>query len=160
MRLHVLAALFLAALSLTGCNSSPEASGPSKGGTQREKEEPKSAPQVDRSRATDTLDALGVEALKKKEGERVSVKGKVYSTHLAQSGKAFTLNLGPNWKTCFKAVVFKHDFEKWNGGTDGMKTAYGGKVVVIEGKIKLYQGSPEIVLNTPSQIELAAEGDK
>jgi hypothetical protein len=127
---------------------------------QRARQEPKPSPEADRPVPADGLDALDVEALSKKEDQRITVKGKVYSTHLARSGKVFTLNLGPNWKTCFKATVFKGDFEKWKGGTDGIKAAYEGKVVVIEGKVKMYQGSPEIVLNTPAQIDLAAGGAK
>jgi exonuclease VII large subunit len=135
VRFHAVAALLFGVLPVAGCSS----------------------PQTTSAKS---LDARDVDALKKKDGERVSVKGKVYSAHLAKSGKVFTLNLGPDGNPCLKAAVFRDDFEKWKGGTNGMKTAYEGKVVVIEGKVKLYQGSPEIVVNTPSQIELAAEGDK
>jgi len=146
--------LFLAVICLAGC------SGQSKSGSQRDKQEPGGDQPGYRALVGTELDALDVETLKKKEGEQVVVKGKVYSTHMAQSGKAFTLNLGPNWKTCTKAVVFKDDFEKWKGGADGIQRSFEGKVVVIEGKIKLYQGSPEVVVNTPSQIELVREGSK
>ena len=66
-------------------------------------------------RSRDSLDALDLEALKKKDGERVSVKGKVYSTHMAQSGKVFTLNLGPNWKTCLKVSVFQGRLREVDG---------------------------------------------
>jgi hypothetical protein len=159
MRFHVVAAVLLATLPLAGCSSSPDTSRRSQNGTQAIKQEtkPSQQRQVRHAETSNVLDALDVDALKKKDGGRVRVKGKVYSTHLARSGKVFTLNLGPNWKTCMKAAVFQDDFEKWKGGTDGMKTAYEGKTVVIEGNIKLYQGSPEIVLNTPSQIEAVQE---
>jgi hypothetical protein len=148
--------LLFAILPLAGCTSPQDTSSPSKMAPQ----EASPQPLADRAGSRGALDALDVDTLKKKDGERVTVKGKVYSTHLAQSGKVFTLNLGPNWKTCLKATIFKDDFEKWKGGTDDIKGAYEGKVVVIEGKVKLYQGSPEIVLNTPSQIGLVTEGAK
>ena len=115
---------------------------------------------ADRPKKLETIDALEVDALTKNEGKWVRVKGKIHSTHMAQSGKAFTLNVGPNWKTCFKAVVFQGDFDKWKNEADGIKAGYEGKLVVIEGKIKIYKGSPEIVVSTPSQIEVVTEADK
>src|SRR5262245_51907451 len=35
-------------------------------------------------------------------GGKVSVKGKVHSVYLSGSGKVAKLNLGPNYRTCFK----------------------------------------------------------
>lgn len=160
MRVHGVVSLLLAVMMLASCQSSKDTSGELQGSTPEGRKDWQAGHAGGWPESRDSLDALDVEALKKKDGQRITGKGKVYSTHLAQSGRVFTLNLGPDWKTCFKAVIFRDDFEKWKDGADGIKTAYDGKTVVIEGKVKVYKGSPEIVVNTPSQIEVVQVGNK
>ena len=101
------------------------------------------------------LDAENLEALARGKGQWVSVNGKVHSTHLTTSGKVFILNLGPDWRTCFKVAIFQDAFEKWDGGVSGIKSMYEGKTVTVEGALKIYQGSPEIIVRVPSQIQVA-----
>jgi len=44
-------------------------------------------------------------------------------------------------------------FETWDGGVSGLKNMYGGKVIAIEGELRIYQGYPEISVRVPSQIQ-------
>lgn len=100
------------------------------------------------------LDAENLQGLLRHEGQQVSVKGKVYSTHLATSKKVFTLNLGPDWRTCFKVAIFQDAFGKWDGGVSGIKSMYEGQTVTVEGKLRMYRDSPEIIVRVPSQIQV------
>ena len=103
------------------------------------------------------LDAENPQGLLQHEGQRVSVKGKVYSTHLATSKKVLTLNLGPDWRTCFKIAIFQDAFRKWDGGVAGLKSLYEGQTVTVEGELKKYRDSPEIIVRVPSQIQVMQE---
>jgi hypothetical protein len=153
MRRIIAAFVVVAALSEGGCGRSsipPDNGG--KGGSaenRTDKGQPSSA--VDDRNA---LDAKDVRALSAEEGKRVRVRGKVYSTHQAKSGKVFTLNFGPNWKTCFKVAIFQNSFGKWENGVKDIKTMYEGKTVVVEGEVKMYQGIPEVIVNVPSQVQV------
>ena len=100
------------------------------------------------------LDAENLQDLVRHEGQQVSVKGKVYSTHLANSHKVFTLNLGPDWRTCFKVAIFQDAFGKWDGGVSGIKSMYEGQTVTVEGELRMYRDSPEIIVRVPSQIQV------
>jgi len=100
------------------------------------------------------LDAENLQGLVQHEGQQVSVKGKVHSTHLATSQKVFTLNLGPDWRTCFKVAIFQDAFGKWDGGVAGIKSLYEGQTVTVEGELRMYRDSPQIIVRVPSQIQV------
>jgi hypothetical protein len=100
------------------------------------------------------LDAENLQDLVRHKGQQVSVKGKVHSTHLATSHKVFTLNLGPDWRTCFKVAIFQDAFGKWDGGVAGIKSLYEGQTVTVEGELRMYRDSPEIIVRVPSQIQV------
>ena len=100
------------------------------------------------------MDAENLPGLVRYEGQQVSVKGKVHSTHLANSQKVFTLNLGPDWRTCFKVAIFQDAFGKWDGGVSGIKSMYEGQTVTVEGELRVYRGSPEVIVRVPSQIQV------
>lgn len=107
-----------------------------------------------KAEALPQLDAEHLKELAQHEGRRVSVTGKVHSTHLANSEKVFTLNLGPNWRTCFKVAIFQDAFGKWDGGVSGITSMYEGKTVTVEGELGMYRGSPEIIVRVPSHIQV------
>jgi hypothetical protein len=100
------------------------------------------------------IDAKDIAALKKKEKAKVLVRGTVESTHVTKSGKVMYLNLGSDYRTCFKVVIFKDDFEKWEKGTSGIKARYEKKTIVVEGEIKVYNRLPEIIVKAPSDIDV------
>jgi len=107
-----------------------------------------------KAQALPQLDAVNLEALARHEGKWISVNGKVHSTHLANSGKVFTLNLGPDWQTCFKVAIFQDAFEKWDGEVSGIKSMYEAQMVTVEGELRMYRGNPEISARVPSQIQV------
>lgn len=102
----------------------------------------------------EVLSADDVKKIEEKKDKEVTVKGTVNEVFLPKSGSIAILNFGKDNKKCFKAVVFKGDFEKFEGGAEGIKKKYTGKTVTVEGKVSMYQGTPQISVKTPSQFKI------
>jgi DNA/RNA endonuclease YhcR with UshA esterase domain len=83
-------------------------------------------------------------------GEYVTVTGVVSGVgHSSRSNTTF-INFGgrfPNHQ--FTAVIFRSAAASFED-VDGLD----GKTVSVTGKVKMYRGKPEIVLNNPSQIKV------
>jgi len=83
-------------------------------------------------------------------GENKTVRGKIDNIYYSKGSDTTFLNFCPDYKTCpFCAVVFSSDKSKF-----GNLSGYKGEIVEITGLIKSYQGSPEIILSSPSQIKI------
>jgi hypothetical protein len=82
-------------------------------------------------------------------GKYMSVEGKIARTH--NSGKACFLNFHNNWARYFSLVIFDNVFHRF---PEKPEEFYLDKFVRARGKIKMYRGRPEIVLNNPNQIEI------
>lgn len=82
-------------------------------------------------------------------GEYATVEGTIVATY--NSGKACFLNFHPNYKRYFTAVIFASAFSRFPANPENY---YRGKKVHVSGYIKEYKGKPEIILNSPSQIEI------
>lgn len=102
----------------------------------------------------EVLSAEDVKKIEACKDQEVSVKGKVHEVYVPNSGSIAILNFGKDHKKCFKAVIFKADFEKWAGGVEGIKKKYQGKTVTVEGKVSIYQNAPQISAKTPSQFKV------
>jgi DNA/RNA endonuclease YhcR with UshA esterase domain len=83
-------------------------------------------------------------------GERVTVEGTVVRTH--NSGSAVFLNFGQGFDNAFTAVIFPDDWTKFPGPPEDI---FYGRLVRVEGVIEEYQGTPEIIVKDPWQIEIA-----
>jgi hypothetical protein len=80
-------------------------------------------------------------------GERAVIRGTVIRTFTAKSGVTF-LDFCQGFDACpFSAVVFASDLDKFGD------LAKYERAVKLTGVIKSYQGSAEMVLNGPEQIE-------
>jgi len=82
-------------------------------------------------------------------GERARVVGRIVETH--RSDGALYLNLGPNWRRDFTAVIVK---TQWGLFPEDAETLWQGRRVAITGEIRERKGRPEIRLKSPQQIEL------
>jgi len=82
-------------------------------------------------------------------GEAVTVEGVVAEVHHAASGRATFIDIGGRYPSNpFAAVIFEGDAGKFPN-----VDALSGKTVDITGRIRLYRGAPEIILNDPAQIK-------
>jgi micrococcal nuclease len=86
-------------------------------------------------------------------GQEKIIEGKVASASKGGSGTVF-LNFGSAYPNqCFSAVIFASDVGKFPANP---QTHYKGKTVRVFGKIKEYNGKPEIILGEASQIDVGS----
>jgi hypothetical protein len=87
-------------------------------------------------------------------GEYATVEGRVFGVHTTSSKTTF-LNFGaPFPRNTFLAVVFSSDAGKFQD-----LARPDGATVQVTGVIKLYQGKPEIVLKSPSQLRVVSSAN-
>mgnify|MGYP001610990841 CR=1 FL=1 len=83
-------------------------------------------------------------------GKEAIVEGKIVSAYKSGTNTVFLNFEKPYPNSCFTSVIFSSDQYKF---AQNPESYYSDKNVRIKGKIKEYQGKPEIILNDPSQIE-------
>lgn len=82
-------------------------------------------------------------------GQRVTVEGDVVRSY--NSGRAAFLNFAEDYEGVFSVVIFAADFELWPEPPDQF---YLGQRIRVSGKVKEYQGAPEMVVESPEQVEI------
>jgi hypothetical protein len=87
-------------------------------------------------------------------GKTKTVEGTIVRAFRSSTNTVF-LDFHDPYQGYFVAVIFASDLKNFPFKPEDF---YGGKEVRINGLIKLYQGSPEIVVENPSQIEVAGTG--
>jgi DNA/RNA endonuclease YhcR with UshA esterase domain len=80
----------------------------------------------------------------------VTVEGTVVRTHNA--GSAVFLNFHQDYGEHFKAVVFPDDWPKF---PEPPEELFRGRLVRVTGMVQEYEGAPEIIVEEPSQIDMA-----
>jgi hypothetical protein len=82
-------------------------------------------------------------------GKKVTVQGTVDEVHTSRRGNTF-INMGGHYPnqafTGFIRSQYTHEFPNVN--------SVQGKTAAISGTIELYKGSPQIVMQSASQLEL------
>lgn len=84
-------------------------------------------------------------------GQNVTVEGLVVRTY--DSGKVTFLNFTENWRGTFSIVIFASDYGKF---PQPPATLFQGQTIRVRGKVKEYQGAPEMVVESPNDIEIVA----
>ena len=102
----------------------------------------------------EVFSADDVKKIEEQKDKEISVKGTVNEVFIPKSGTIVIFNFGKDRKKCFKAVIFKGDFDKWDGGSEAIKKKYQGKTITVEGKVSIHENLPQIVVKTPSQIKI------
>jgi len=82
-------------------------------------------------------------------GQEKIIEGTIVASN--NTGKVCFLNFHKNWKKYFTAVIFSSDFDKFPPHPEDR---YLNCRVRVKGLIKEYKGKPEIILKSPSQIEI------
>jgi len=85
-------------------------------------------------------------------GETVSVRGRVVAVFTSRNYNVFLNFDRPYPNQTFQGVIFRAATAAF-----GNPRQYEGQEVVVTGRIKLYNGKPEIILDSPSQIRFANE---
>jgi DNA/RNA endonuclease YhcR with UshA esterase domain len=82
-------------------------------------------------------------------GRNVTVEGVVRQVSSSRGGTTF-INFGGRYPNhVFYAVIFKKYANRFSNAR-----AYDGRHVAISGEIGLYKGKPQIILFSPSQIQM------
>jgi len=85
-------------------------------------------------------------------GRELIVEGKVADAYHDSKSNTVFFNFEKAYPNqCFTAVIFSSDLYKF---VQNPEDYYLNKTVRITGEVKEYQGRPEIILETPSQIEV------
>jgi micrococcal nuclease len=82
-------------------------------------------------------------------GQTKIIEGRIVASN--NTGKVCFLNFHKNWRRYFTAVIFASDFDKFPAHPEGY---YLNRLVRITGLVKEYRGKPEIILKSPSQIQI------
>jgi len=85
-------------------------------------------------------------------GHTKTVEGTIVAAN--NTGKVCFLNFHKDWRRYFTAVIFSSDFDKFPSYPEEY---YLNRMVRVTGLIKEYRGKPEIILKSPSQIEIIEE---
>ncbi len=84
----------------------------------------------------------------------VSVRGRVVDVY--DSGRAIFLNFGEDHRRDFTGVILAKGRKRFReSGIDPMD--YKGRIVTVTGRINIYRGRPEIVIDDPSQISISEQ---
>ena len=83
-------------------------------------------------------------------GQMVTVEGTVVRTY--NSGSAVFLDFHQDYANHFKVVIFPDDWPKFPEPPEGL---FRGRLVRVMGVVQEYEGAPEIIVEEPSQIEMA-----
>jgi micrococcal nuclease len=85
------------------------------------------------------------------QNQEIIVEGKVAAAYRSKTNTIF-FNFEKSYPNqCFTAVIFSSSQNKF---VDSPEKYYSDKTVRVRGKIKEYQGKPEIILDSPAQIEM------
>ena len=85
-------------------------------------------------------------------GQNVIVEGGIVRTY--NSGRACFLNFHPDYQNHLSLVIFAADFPEFPSEPEKY---YLNKKIRARGRILLYQGRPEIILDSPAQITILGE---
>lgn len=82
-------------------------------------------------------------------GQTVIVEGQVVDTY--NSGKVVFLNFDEDYRNTFTVVIFP---DAWPLFPQPPEDMYRGRWVRVTGWVKMYEGAPEIIVETPDAIEI------
>lgn len=101
----------------------------------------------DAAAAPERISVAEIGKLRSRVGKEVIVSGKVSETSTSGSGHQFI-----NFSNGFKIVCLKDDVAKFDGG--GPVEIYAGKLIEARGEISSHQGKPQMVLQSPEQVQV------
>jgi DNA/RNA endonuclease YhcR with UshA esterase domain len=85
-------------------------------------------------------------------GQEVTVEGTIVHTY--DSGKVTFLNFDEDYRNTLTIVIFPSLYDQF---PDKPAAYFKDKPVQVTGQVKMYEGSPEIVIEDPAQIQVVGE---
>ena len=88
----------------------------------------------------------------------VTITGTIQSSRLTNNSKVIFLNFGNNFNTSLSAVIYDFDVPAFiDAGINDPENYFKNKKVVLNGIIRIDDGKPEIIVNSPKQIKIIEE---
>lgn len=85
----------------------------------------------------------------------VRIEGKICNSEITDRSKVIFLNFGRNFNTSLSALIYNTDMPAFiDAGIAEPSEYFKNKNVVIEGIVRINEGKPEIVINSPGQIRI------
>ena len=102
-----------------------------------------------------SVDAENLVQLVNSTSKHVKITGTIYSSEISDNSKVIFLNFGKNFNTSLSAVIYDFDVHSFvNAGIANPQAYFKNKKVMMEGVIRIANGKPEIVINSPKQIKI------
>ena len=87
-------------------------------------------------------------------GEDITVEGAVVRTY--DSGKVTFLNFDEDYRNTLSIVIFASDYGRFSSPPESF---YLDQIVQVTGRVKEYKGAPEIIVESPEQIEIVGQSE-
>jgi len=85
----------------------------------------------------------------------VRVIGTVSSIDLSEKAKVIFINFGKNYGTSFSAIIYDENLSSFiSAGIDDPCEYFKNKKVSVEGIVRISNGKPEMIINSPDQIKV------
>jgi hypothetical protein len=102
-----------------------------------------------------SVDAENLIQLVNYTSKHVKITGTVCSSKLSDNSKVIFLNFGKNFNTSLSAVIYDFDVHSFiDAGIGNPQAYFKNKKVVLDGVVRVANGKPEIVINSPKQIKI------
>jgi hypothetical protein len=100
---------------------------------------------------------VGIDSVKNYEGQIVKVCTKVYGGKYLESvkGSPTLINCGANYPNALLTILIWGD--KRGNFKNPPEKYYTDKTICVIGKVVIYKGSPEIIVNNENQIEVQTD---
>ncbi len=105
----------------------------------------------------ETIQSSDVAKLLEMVGAQVIVEGVVQRIGKDDASGIHFLNFSES-RGGFVVVIFPKSLPAFEG--IDIQTAYRGQLVRVEGRLSLYEGQPQIILKTPTEIRVVDSGDE
>ncbi len=107
------------------------------------------------------LDAKNPIGIMSKVSKYAVIKGIVSDVDVSERSKVIFLNFGNNYNTSFSAVIYENKLPAFAmAGVNDPAGYYKNKTVKLEGFVRMINGKPEIVIESPSQIKIIDDNIK
>ncbi|MDD3013044.1 MAG: hypothetical protein PHC34_05015 [Candidatus Gastranaerophilales bacterium] len=85
----------------------------------------------------------------------VRVTGTISSIDISEKSKIIFINFGKSYNTSFSAMIHDEDISSFiSAGIDDPCEYFKNKTVTIEGIVRISNGKPEMIINSPDQIKV------
>ena len=102
-----------------------------------------------------SVDAENLVQLVNSTSKHVKIMGTICSSEISDNSKVIFLNFGKNFNTSLSAVIYDFDVHSFiAAGIDNPQAYFKNKKVVLQGVVRIANGKPEIVINSPKQIKI------